>query len=264
MNAKLLSLIMLLVTGTAVPVCADIINGSFEAANFDGWFATVKANVVKYGDSEENPSQYFYGEFPILVPIGNGGFGVAIIDDAFYSPVDGEKYLQLMGDHNDMGTFEYSGMELHIVHAEKVTVSQEVTLGKGDVLSGWVAFKTYDYPPFNWDRAAVTISSVTGCEQITEITVKDAYGENWDNYGDNNVFDAQSPWTYWSWSAPECGRYILSLINFYDAQAGSFACFDNVQLTHVCIVNEPKTVQLLCFGLVILARYKHRRKNRWV
>jgi hypothetical protein len=131
-----------------------------------------------------------------------------------------------------------------------------MSLRAGSTVSGWTALYTEDYPPFNSDRAFVTVSSSSVNDQPIQISVKDAYGEAWDTGGTG---PESSPWTYWAWTAPRTGLYTVSLNNYMDDQEESVAAFDGIQVYRT--VPEPPTMLLMGAALSLILGFWSMRRS---
>jgi hypothetical protein len=186
---------------------ADVINGSFENG-LTGW--TASAEYYQPAPGEILPTSPF-------VSVTNSPI--------FLTPVDGE-YVAII--------LTPEGYSL----ASKTSLSQNVLMSKGDVLSGFMAFETIDNPIFP-DKGFVSINGTS----IFTLDIQDAW--DW-NIGNTDFRDKATPWLPWSWTAPTAGNYTLSLNVSGDSELGSWAYFDNIK------VPEPSTVALLDFGIVML------------
>ena len=223
---------------------APILNGSFETGDLTGWNITVDLSFMTVGDEpvdfEELPFDFFDG-FPSFKP--------QVFEHHFYDPVDGGYYAELqgtIGSSNDFEGYLTDG-------AGTITLTQEVTLQAGDLITGATALFTRDYPPYDTDRAFVTVSGAHGTDEIIKVSVRDAFGETWLTASDG---PAQSAWVPWSWRAPLSGTYTLTLGNRMDDQEDSYAAFDDIRVQSV---PEPSTLWLLT--VACLAARCHRPKK---
>jgi hypothetical protein len=214
---------------------ASIVNGSFETGDLDGW--TVSFELLCYSEDGTRvnvDALSIFDEFPLMEPI--------VKDVNYYEAANGGNYLEIPGNPPRIPNY-FDGYYTDGVGT--ISVSQQISLSEGDVLSGWAALYTFDYPPYNSDKAFVRVGNASISDQPVEITVKDAYGENWYNGGS----DPQStPWIYWTWTAPATDIYTLSLNNYMDDQEESIASFDGINVSHA--VPEPSTMLMLVPAMV--------------
>ena len=242
---------MILLMAAASEASATLLNGGFEVGSLSGWNVTLEGGRVydidgNYIDTiDQFPFSIFETDDYIMPKIESAGL---------YSPVDGNYYLSIPGTI----PFTFEGTEYTAMcdPTSTISVSQDVFLNEGDILSGWAALWTSDYPSFNYDRATVEISNSIISDLAIQITVADALGEHWTDYHGEV---GSSPWTYWTWTAPSDGMYTLSIKNYRDDQADSIAFFDDIQVNSVHGVPEPATWFFLAsslIGTLILGRKK--------
>ena len=128
--------------------------------------------------------------------------------------------------------------------------SQVLSLGAGDMLSGYAAFAAHDYLPYN-DFAKVEIMGPAGVSTpfFSDVSIVG-------NYGDG-------PWTPWSWTAPTSGLYTLaySVTNMYDAGFSSHGLFDATPQLVGAEVPEPATGLLFISGLVGIGLWRWSRRK---
>ncbi|MGM0653229.1 MAG: hypothetical protein ACQES4_10690 [Bacillota bacterium] len=167
-----------------------IINGSFETGDFTGWSLT--------GPVEKHLVVSSYTSY----------------EGTIYEPVEGSFFAVLTSGGLGEGVYNI--------------ISQEITISAGDYITGYAAFDTTDYMPFNDDAAIVIINSMGEEETIWEESVS--------SVGDFG----ETPWTFWSWTAPEDGVYTLELRvrNIGDDGVDSTALFDFISTT---VEDEPAT-----------------------
>lgn len=209
-----------------------LVNGNFERLDLKGW--TLSIDQMWYHDIYLEDGQLFteileadqlpfsvFDTFPFITP--------HVEAQNYYSPVYGTSYLEIPGNPASSAWY-YSpspGDYYSSLGDGTVSVSQQVTVDAGDVISGWVALYTSDYPPYDWDSAFVRISDAHAVYEPVRLTVRDAYGTDWDSPQDWQYW---TPWTYWTWTAPKSGTYTISLNNRMDTQEQSVAVFDGVRI----------------------------------
>ena len=130
-----------------------------------------------------------------------------------------------------------------------MTLSQEISLHAGDVVTGSGKFATYDFPPFVVDRTFVSIDDsvvwslglANACEWIAD-----------PSFCSSQLALKESPWMSWSWVAPYDGTFTLALNVVNDDQAESSAYFSHIR------VPEASTLLLMGVGLIATAALRRR------
>lgn len=228
--------VFLISMSVAAPVFADLINGSFESADFSGW------NLSAVWDNPPYPS---YPYPPATIPIfdqvnvesGNAAAGGKfLLMDALQVP-----FISFTGP--DGSTYE-------LLSGHKVILSQQFYAGKGQVLSGWSKFSSMDYPNYA-DFAMVSVSQNSVANTLWSFNLQDYYDWGDTEFGEfflagSNVF---TPWYYWEWTIPQAAVYELRLMIYGDDELNSLAGYDGIKLSPV---PEPATVLLILIGISTL------------
>ena len=200
---------------------AAIINGSFESGDFTGWDV-----AIPYGESE------FYGTRPA---------GSAVVSDTIsygHASTDG-LFNAALGTGDEYFVDNQTWL---------ITVSQNVYLTAGDILSGDAFFYNGDYEP--QDSGWVKIFDAAGDEMATP----------WQEYsggldpGDPNTADylTASAWNHWQWLNGADGLYklVLGVTTRGDNAFDSYAHFDNIGVRSV---PEPTVFSLMAFVVLAVA-----------
>ncbi len=220
----------LLCTSVAI---ADVINGSFENG-LTGW----DTSLDYYGrgtDLIHNPLPAEQVVPYTIVPPSS------IVSNAGgLEPVDGTDVGKILCVQGPWG-FTYANKQYEY-YAPTITLSQNIQMSAGDKLTGFMSFGTNEFLSAYTDRSYVSINNQT----ILSLNIQAAL--------DLNIFSdiisgRQTPWVYWSWTAPATGLYTLSLNVAGDDEINSWAFFDNIEYHSV---PEPSTVTLLGFGIVMM------------
>jgi len=158
-----------------------ITNPSFETEDTSGWDETIPG-----GASISVVSSYDEPDGP----------------KRSYSPVHGDWFALLKTD----------GAGSH------TTLSQDVSLEAGDVLSGWAAFDANEVVPYN-DAAAVRILD------SSDGLVATPWSASVSTVGDYG----STPWQSWKWTATAADTYTLEyrVVNSGDSSNDSHAMFDH-------------------------------------
>ena len=150
--------------------------------------------------------------------------------------------------HTDGILYYYEGAAY-----ETWVLSQDVYLSKGDMVSGYSAFTTGDYPPYK-DSGWVEISDGISTYEIWRKSVEDVW------IPPENVEPGFSDWEYWHWTAPQSGMYSIRLNQYGDDQLYSWSLYDNIQV-QPARVPEPNTLLLLFSGLIGVASLRLKFKK---
>ncbi len=192
---------------------ATLVNGSFEDG-LSGWLVT---------QDRPNPSNE----------------ALSVYDPSF--AVDGNRFLSLQAANNpEDPAYGY------------ISVSQDLDLLAGDVVSGYSAFRTIDIYPANYDMGWVSI----GSETVWSLDISEVY----DKYGGIENGESRSDWEFWSWTAPSNGTYRLSLNQRGDDQQSSWSYYDGIRVRSASIP-EPATVLLLGLGLIAIGACRPRLRT---
>lgn len=235
------------------------VSDGFETGDLSTWHVSIEGATYYNGDGD---FQDDVNHLPISIfeatPIcASCGITPSIVSDNYHSAVQGERYLEIPGNSHSEFPFSQGGKTyVADLSGSTISVSMDLAMDTGDMLSGWMALYTTDYPPHNSDRAFVELSGAGVRYQPMQLAVMEAWGDDW-----GEAIEAEphaTPWTYWSWTAPTSGIFTLSLNNYMDDQEASFASYDAIELYHS--VPEPALVLLLVFsfgGLIGLNKIKN-------
>jgi hypothetical protein len=255
-----------------VPAKATLQNGGFETGDLSNWTISVKyANNSWINPNTDKPVDYPFDPFtnPYLPApsIITNILNPANPSQPYVSPIEGDYFLKVSGPTNQKdGIFTAPNGEAFLFKGlTSVSVSTSFSLSPGDVLSGWMALLTDDFPMFG-DRAWVEIGSASvGPSPVAiplTLLISDAFYNNIG--GPNNppyYFASISPWYFWEWTAPFLDTYTLSLNVYGDDAFTTNAFFDSNKITHSS-VPEASTMLYLGFGLIGLTAYNGRKLKK--
>ncbi len=214
---------------------ADVINGSFEDG-LTGWDASLDYYASLW--TESGNTGLLHNPLPEDQIVPYTTHPPSVVSDAgSLEPVDGS-YVGYIYCAEAKGGFGFV-----VDYDPTVILSQSVQMSAGDKLTGFMSFQTSEVLGVFGDRSYVSINNQT----ILSLDIQDALDLNI-NSGMLGS-DAQTPWVYWSWTAPAAGLYTLSLNVTGDDQMNSWAFFDNIEYHSV---PEPSTIALLGLGIVML------------
>ncbi len=199
--------------------------GVAEAVILNGGFETGDlinwATSIPTGGSAQAVTSHTSDTSDLLIP-------------TVYNPIEGNYFALLKADGPGSDT----------------TLSQTFSISSGLRIEGWAAFDAWDYLPFD-DNADVLILDALGTTVIANPWHSDVSTVG--DYGDG-------PWTYWNWTAPTSGNYILQfrVTNSLDSDMDSYALFDAAG-----VIPEPATMLLFGSGLLgLIGLGKARKKKR--
>jgi hypothetical protein len=128
-------------------------------------------------------------------------------------------------------------------------VYQKITIDKGDTVSGFLAFKTYETPDYEFDRAFVRIWAEKLDDTVAVIGIQEVWG------GEKPPPNPprQSEWQAFQWIAPKAGTYTVELSNNIDDQMESHAYFDalKVRKRKKTLVRSPHGTEAVALNYVV-------------
>ncbi len=202
---------------------ATILNGGFETGDLSNWTVFTAPGGIPPGNAQvvsTHTPPYPDPNSPLV-----------------YNPIEGNYFALL--ESGGPGSY--------------TTLSQTFSISSGLQIEGWAAFDAGDYLSGDNslhydDSATVNILNANGTFFVdlwsADVTTVLDYGDGL--------------WTYWSWTAPTSGDYILELgIINGGTPLGSYALLDAVK-----VVPEPATMLLLGSGLLGLAAFGRKKKKR--
>jgi hypothetical protein len=213
----------------------------FESGNFAGW----NVIVPTYGTDEYGPQN------------AGGAYvkksGTSWWDYAPYSPIEGRYLAELIVDNSALSTGGY------------VAIQRSFHLRSGDTISGWAAFTTEDDLATDWAYAGIYNGS--GSRVATPWSATSGF----DGFTEHGL-----PWSFWTWTAPVSGEFVLDLRagTGGDAQMGSSALFDGISVwrgntaaaalfaASVAVPDETGTMLLVAGGLGVVVCIGVRKRFR--
>lgn len=219
--------------GMSATCHAGLLNGSFESWDLVGW--TVE---IPQGISAQEPFSRPAGRARTMDSWGEDfGFSQARLPQAGYRFAA----LQTRPNANFVGNDTYN-----------LSLSQNLQLNQGEVLSGWSFFYNGDVEP--QDSAWVRILDQTGSELASP------WLEGLGSGNQNKV--GATEWTQWHWEAPATGLYTvrLGMTTSGNNNGASYGFFDGVAVLPPNSIPEPSSLALAAVGAAFLAvmRRKHR------
>jgi hypothetical protein len=214
---------------------AAIYNGSFESGDLSGWSLTIAlANDVSY---PPNPP-------PPQIPAGSA----SVLSSGPRSPIQGSYFLDLQAGGQRLPGAPYNPFPQ--IYDSYVSVS--LPLNSGDTVSGWSFFSNGDL--YAQDSAWARVFDNSDV-QLSELWFE-VSGDN--PYAPGRI---NTPWTFWQWSAPSDGTYVLKLgvTTMGDGTFPSDGFFDDIEVT---TVPEPQTATLLAMAGSWCVIKGFRKKNQ--
>lgn len=213
----------------------------FESGNFAGWNV-----IVPTYDTDEYGPQKVGGAYVKTS-------GTSWWDYAPYAPIEGKYLAELVVDNSALSTGGY------------VAIQHSFHLQSGDTISGWAAFTTEDDLATDWAFAGIYNGG--GSMVATPWSATSGF----DGYTEHGL-----PWSFWSWTAPVSGEFVLGLRagTGGDAQMGSSALFDAISVSRgkgdvaalfassVAVPDDTGTMLLVAGGLGMLGCLEAARRIR--
>jgi len=196
-----------------------LINPGFETGDLTGWNTTLL----------EGPEWQVVTSHPVI-------FNAAYE----YTPHDGNYFLEIKAGEKagDANVWQ--------------TVSQEVELVAGQIISGWAAFDWGDFSP-HFDGAKVEIRGAKG-------SVSTPFNQD----GSSRPDGYNGPWTQWFFEALVDDTYTLEYAarNTVDAAGGSESTFGYFDAPEgVPPIPEPASLVLFGLGLAGLGFVRRRKRQ---
>jgi hypothetical protein len=229
----------LLVALRATDGAAGVHNSGFEAGDFADW--TPHMDLGNYGYHPPGPGG---GSFPAVT--------ISIVSSYSYSqetpitPKTGNYFAAFQAGGQ--------GLLLNSSYQYESYLSQSMTLGIGDVVSGWALFADGDYIP--QDSAWVRILDES--ENVIATPWLSISGNNPEISPRHNT-----PWTLWQWQATAEGSYTIQIgaSTGGDNMNPSEIFFDDIIVTSA---PEPQLTPLLIgsLGFLLVTRFHRNTQPR--
>lgn len=186
----------------------------FESGDFAGWNV-----IIPTYDTEDYGPQKVGGAYVKTT-------GTSWWNYPAYTPIEGRYLAEFVVDNSALSTGGYVAAQ-HSFH-----------LQLGDTLNGWAAFTTED--DFASDWAFARVYNADGSTAATPWSASSGF----DGYTEHGL-----PWTFWSWTAPASGNFLLELRagTGGDAEMGSSALFDAISVSKV--PDSTSSILLVATGL---------------
>lgn len=242
---RLNPLLALLVALPMAQVAAvPLINGSFEDG-LTGWELSVggRFHIFQYASPPYDPID------PFDVPFVKNTLEAQVTPSSSYGVIDGSRAGVI---NNIQSKFEHAiigpdGRPARWVeHSYTLLLSQTFDVPEGGIISGWGRLWTEDFPPYNSDKAFVTIDGVEVWKNSVEDVVKNYIGA-----------PTLGPWEQWSATLGP-GQHTIALGVSGDTEKYSTGFFDAIRVS--AVPEGGCTAVLLAlsfFGIIGLARTRY-------
>jgi hypothetical protein len=216
-------------------------NGSFEAGGFAGWSLKTSQGSSSYqmqSQTAGTASNHSFWEPPTSL-------------NPSYSAIGSSKFALL----GTLARGNFAGQRTY-----HISLSQQFDLNQGDIVTGWSFFFNGDYEA--QDSAWVKLLDSNG--SLLATPWRENSGSQPDRDFNSIPYQTGTPWTQWSWQAPDSGLYTLSLgmTTSEDNNFASYGGFDHIFVTPFnapIAVPEPTTTALLIIGAAFAAQLRRRR-----
>ncbi len=221
-------------------LAATLVNGGFEAGNFNGWNLEMPRGISQFQPRYRNA-----GTAGVL---STWSTGTGMPDR---QPQEGSFFAALgsLSDGHFRGNQKYN-----------ITLSQEFSLRAGDSISGLASFYNGDYT--SQDSAWVKILDASGC--VIATPWREFSGGIGEHDRNSVAYRDVTAWTGWDWSALEDGIYTIRLGMTTDGDncMSSYGFFDKLVVNAAPImVPEPSATAILMMGLGGFAALQKFRKR---
>lgn len=216
-------------------------NGSFEAGSFAGWSLQISRGNSSY--EERNLAAGTAHKFSAWQPPSSTA--------PSYGAIDQNQFALL-------GTLAGGNFASH--RSYNISLSQQFDLNQGDIVSGWSFFFNGDYEA--QDSAWVKFHAGDG--SVVATPWRENSGSQAARDFNSTPYQTATPWTQWSWQAPETGIYTLSLgmTTSDDNNFASYGGFDHIFVTPLnapAVVPEPTAAVLIALGAALVAPLRRKR-----